>query len=198
MSIGDILPSILSECGIDNSSPAIDDASFEMRQISGLMNMAGNDIATRAEWSNGVRELSVPMETLSLPNDFQKMASGGAVAVDDPDYQPVRPVLSESTWQLLGKHMSAQPFYHLTNGELQFLPVDALKTVKIKYISSSWLKSRADRITANTDETIFPERLLERGTIWRWKRQKGLPFDDLMAEFEADLVAAIKADRGSK
>lgn len=52
-------------------------------------------------------------------------------------------------------------------------------------------------LTADDDRTLFPERLLAKGILWRWKRQKGLPFDDSLAEFEADLLQEINADRGA-
>lgn len=52
-------------------------------------------------------------------------------------------------------------------------------------------------MTADDDTTLFPERLLVKGVIWRWKRQKGLPYEDNLAEFEADLVQEINADRGA-
>ena len=32
--------------------------------------------------------------------------------------------------------------------------------------------------------------------IYRFKRSKGLPYEDLMAEFEADLATAANADKG--
>ena len=38
--IGDILPGILAQCGLDRLSPDIGDNGFEMRQIRALMNAA--------------------------------------------------------------------------------------------------------------------------------------------------------------
>ena len=53
-------------------------------------------------------------------------------------------------------------------------------------------------MSSNEDDVLFPEHLLTRATIWRWQRQKGHPYEDLMGEFEAALNAEIMADRGAQ
>jgi hypothetical protein len=203
MTIGTILPGILAECGIDNVTPVVNDTSFEMRQILALMNAAGADINTRAEWTGTVAETSttdisfppVGVPYVDLPADFQELAETGAVMLGGYDYKPVRPVVSPEMWQLLEKIPSTQPYYHLKNGRIYFLPRIDTNGVTIRYVSKNWLVGKA-LITSNDDVTVFPERLLTRATIWRWKRQKGLAYDDVLAEFEADLQTAINADRG--
>jgi len=198
MSIGDVLPEILTECGIDVASPDISSNDFQMKQLANLVNVAGRDINERVEWAGATASLPVPATSASiaLPSDFQEMAEHGAVTLDGGAYTPVRPVLAPAMWQMLKAGASAQPYYHIDSGAINFSPVIPTGGATVRYISKNWLGTK-DAVTDNADEPVFPSGLLARGVIWRWKRQKGLPFDDLLAEYEADIEAAIKADRGA-
>lgn len=195
VSIGTLLPEVLAECGIDRVSPTINESTPEMRQMRALMDAAGRDINARAEWSRGLKTLTLTaVADAALPVDFHRMTEGGAVVTGDEDHTPVLPVVSPQMWQLMQKAPPEQLFYHLDAGRIYF--TDTVVTVTVRYLSTYWLGTLAS-IASNDNVPIFPERLLTRGTIWRWKRQKGLPYDDVMAEFEADLEHEIRADRGA-
>lgn len=194
--IGDILPDILAECGLDRASPDIGENIFEMRQIRSLMNVAGRDINTRVEWSRAQGSFGVTSADFgALPVDFQRMANAGAVIFDGNDHIPVRPCVSPELWQLLEKFPPEQPYYLLRDGRIYFTVDTGAEGALVRYVSANWV-SGTDAVASNADVTIFPERLLAKGTVWRWKRQKGLPYDDLMAEFEADMESAARSDRG--
>jgi hypothetical protein len=79
-------------------------------------------------------------------------------------------------------------------GKILFSPALDADGAKVRYVSKHWVEGK-EEITQNGDNLLVPERLIEKGAIWRWKRQKGLPYDDMLAEFEADLIGEIKADR---
>ena len=194
--IGDILPEILAECNIDRASPAINDGTFEMRQITAVMNAAGREINTRVEWARGAAAFTVENVTsISLPADWQEVASTGAVTVGTYDYRPARLVTSPEVWQLLQRLPSRQNYFRLEGPSIVFSPPIGPTGATVRYQSKNWLLGK-DNVTLNSDVAIFPERLLARSTIYRWKRAKGLPYEDLMSEFEADLATAAKADRG--
>lgn len=187
--IGDILPDILVECGIDNTSPQITENTFEMRQIKSLLNAAGVDINARVEWSRAANEFTATGSNVDLPDDFDRMA---AFSLSGIEYFGGKQVTDPALWQLLEKQPSSEQYYHLRNGKIYFSP--AVTGATVRYVSKNWLGTKA-AVTANADEAIFPERLLTRSVVWRWRRQKGLPYDDQLAEFEADLSAAEKADK---
>ena len=194
--IGDILPEILAECNIDRASPAINDGTFEMRQITAFMNAAGREINTRVEWARGAASFTVENVTaVTLPADWQEIAATGAVTVGTYDYRPARLVTSPEVWQLLQRLPSRQNYFRLEGPSIVFSPPIGPTGATVRYQSKNWLVGK-DAVTLNSDVAIFPERLLARATIYRWKRAKGLPYEDLMAEFEADLATAAKADRG--
>jgi hypothetical protein len=84
---------------------------------------------------------------------------------------------------------------------MRLSPAASAVGATIDYLSKNWVLGdpyeERDVFRADDDTTLFPERLLAKGLIWRWKRQKGLPFEDNLAEFEADLLQEINADRGA-
>ena len=195
MTVETVLSDVLLALGIDRPSAQISSDDFEMRQIRMFMNDAGKDIAKRAEWERLQASLSVTGGTSSvpLPGDFQEMSETGAAYVVDGG--PIRAVVAPEMWAFLGNNPSTQTYYHLRGGNIEFIPDIPAAGAVINYVSKNWVEN-SDQITENGDTLKIPERLLKEGTIWRWKRAKGLPYDDELAEFEAHLLADIKADRG--
>jgi hypothetical protein len=197
MTVANILPEVLAECGVDLTSPSIADNNFQMRQILSLMNTAGKDINRRAEWTKAAASFTVAnASSQTLPADFQEMSDAGAVIWGLSGHVPVRPCLSPELWQLFEKFPPTQPYYMLRDGKIYFTETIGSEGAEVRYVSTNWIPGKA-AITTDTDQPIFPDSLLARATIWRWKRQKGLPYDDILAEYEADLDAAVKADRGA-
>ena len=192
-----VLNQVLLEVGLDNPNAQLTSQDYDIRQIKAFMNAAGKDVARRAEWSRLYTTWAVPgrISEVSLPTDFQQMAEQGAVRLNKPSFTPVRPVISPEQWALLTVRPSAQYYYHLTGGKLLFAPALDTDGAIVRYVSKNWVEGKPE-ISQNGDVLRIPERLVEKGAVWRWKRQKGIPYDDMLAEFEADLVNEIKADRG--
>ncbi len=98
-------------------------------------------------------------------------------------------------WAFLSRAPSTASYYHLRGGNILFSPaLTALATVT--YLSKNWVAGGKSKITDDGDNLLIPERLVARAGIWRWNRLKGFAYDDMLAEFEADLETYIKADRG--
>ena len=201
MTVENVLTNVLLEIGLSKSSPQISSTDYDLQQIRQFMNAAGDDIASRVEWSALFKDLTVSggLSEVILPTDFAQMAEGGAVRLNKTagTFTAVRPIIAPEQWAMLSQRPSSQPFYHLADGKILFSPTLDADGAIVRYVSKQWISGK-DQIEQNADVPLIPERLLEKGTIWRWKRQKGLPFDDFVAEFEADLITEIKRDRGQK
>ena len=197
MTVETVLRNVLLQIGLDRPDAQITSDDYEMRQIAALMNAAGEDIAGRAEWSGLYRDWAVPggLDKADLPPDFRKLAEKGAARLGGKGFRPIRLVVAPEQWAFLAVRPSAQPYCHLAQGKLLFSPALPASGAAIRYVCKYWVEGKTE-ITQNGDRLSIPERLVEKGTIWRWKRQKGLAYDDMLAEFEADLADYIKADRG--
>lgn len=192
--ISDILQDVLAECGIEDSSADIGGTDFQMVQMRAIMNAAGEDIAKRFEWSKMVKTLTVfsGNSTAVMPSDFQEMSEQGAVYIAGVGF--ARQVVSEAMWQLISASPSTKTHFRVSGGNIDFSPA-LTANASVRYVSKNWLDGDKSAITQGADDPLFPIHLLKRGTIYRFNRQKNLPYDDQMAEFEADLTTAINADR---
>ena len=197
MSIGDILPYVLDEIGIDLENPQISQNTFQMQQIRSFMNDAGRDIWERTEWQEGFKDLNIlgGLSLVSLPDDFLKMPKNGAVELGGNQYAPLRNVTSPQMWQLLAKRPSQTPYFFLEGGSLKFSPALPADGASAKYITKNWVEDDKSEITTNSDSALFPNTLLIMATIWRYLRKNGFPYDDQLAQSEAEFMEAIKADR---
>lgn len=192
-----VLTNVLLEIGLDKPDAQLTSNEYDIRQIRAFMNAAGKDIARRVEWSKLYKTVSISgsVSEFVLPPDFHEMSEKGAVHLNKSSFYPLRSVVAPEQWAFLSSRPSSQHYYHLSGGKILFSPALDSDGAILNYVSSHWVDGKQE-VTQNGDMLLIPENLLEKGTVWRWKRQKGLPYDDVLAEFEADLIAEIKADRG--
>ncbi|RAS13550.1 hypothetical protein [Ensifer adhaerens] len=163
-----------------------------------LAQEAGDEISRRGDWSKMLKTQTVSSSPHNLPDDFQRMTPGGAIRTSAGVF--LRPVTNSSQWAVIVGVPSTQPYFFVKTAQVLFSPASSAVAAIIEYVSKNWVLtgSSDERATllADDDTPLFPERLLTKGVLWRWKRQKGLPFDDVLAEFEADLAHELNADRG--
>ncbi len=163
-----------------------------------LAQEAGDEIARRVDWQRMLKQHIASGSPEALPDDFQRLIPGGAIRTATGDF--FRPVANGSQWAVIVAVPSVQPYFFIRANAVEFSPASAAVGAFVDYVSKNWIigdpYEEKDKLTANDDVAIFPERLLVKGILWRWRRQKGVPYDDNLAEFEADLVQEIKADRG--
>jgi hypothetical protein len=164
-----------------------------------LAEEAGAEIARRADWKRMLQAHVVSASPELLPADYQRLAPGGPVRAADGRF--FRPITNGAQWAVIAGVASAELYCHLSGKTMLFSPAASAADATIDYISKNWVLGdpyeERDVFRADDDTTLFPERLLKKGLTWRWKRQKGLPFEDNLAEFEADLLQEINADRGT-
>ena len=179
----DVLRSVLIKAGLDNLSPNISSGDQQIAEIVDLINETGQDLTLRGEWQ--AMQSSIAMG--ALPADFSKVAF-----VVTADGIQARRVTDPGHWAFLTQQVTQQPYYRIAAGEVQIAPD---QVAGMTYWSSHWTDA-GEAVTADSDLIYLPMVPMVTGTFYRWLRKKGLPFDDQMAQHEADVAAAQKADRG--
>ncbi|WP_312362511.1 hypothetical protein [Ensifer sp.] len=168
-----------------------------------LAQEAGEEISRRGDWQRMLKQHLVIALPQKLPADFQRLAPGGAIRTAAGDF--FRPITNGSQWAVVSAAAQAQPqpqpYFFIRDDLLLLSPASAGPGTIIDYVSKNWVLGdpfeQRDTLKADDDRPLFAERLLAKGILWRWKRQKGLAYDDSLAEFEADLIQEINADRGA-
>lgn len=164
-----------------------------------LAQEAGDEIARRGEWQRMMKQFVAILSPSVFPDDFQRLSPGGAVRGADGAF--FRPITNASQWAVIVGIPSAQRYFFIRGDQILFSPVAAGVGATLEYVSRNWVlhdpEGPGDTLTADDDTPLFAERLLVKGMLWRWKRQKGLAYEDALAEFEADLSQELNADRGA-
>lgn len=175
---------------------SVDDTS---KKFIALANVVGDEIASRADWSAMLGVHNATSGT--LPTDFLRLVAGGALNLTAPNLAPVRgPLSSDQLASIARLGTTTAIYYSFANGAISYSrALVGGEVIELRYISRNWLLNGAiptNRIISDSDTTRFPERLLTKGIVWRFKRDTGLPYEDELAEWEADLALEIRQNRG--
>ena len=173
------------------ATDASDRAMVEMKQV---LDFTGEEIARRVDWSF-LRTTTVIAGTgvasaFALPAACQRLIAGAAVTVGGI---PLRGGLSGEEFLSLAAVAGTTRFY-LTGGTpgtmtIQFWPTLANATnATVYYQSANWNgTASAATYVADSDIALIPDQLMIKGGIARWRRQKGMDYQDYASEFEMAL-----------
>lgn len=199
MTLLSIINEVCDIVGLDDFSQVYGSNDPNAETMVALANLGGQEIAARGDWSRLLRTETVLLNPFPLPDDYARMTGGGALY--NPSIGFVRPVMNGAQWRILSASPSETAYYFVRDNAVEFLPTSAATGASIDYVSNAWClhdpAGSGTEIEGDDDTTVFPERLLKLNLIWRWKRQKGLPYSDELSEFEAALAEDLTADRGA-
>lgn len=147
-------------------------------------------------------------ETFSLNADFKRLQRDQLAVYDTLQDRAVVPVTEDGQWNHLTDVGASGAIKHYRiagyEGNWTMDVYNAPGTgdeIKVSYISTNWMANAAgtlgDTFTAADDVLIFPRRIIEAGTVFRFRERKGLPYQDKYAEYEA-LVARLSNDTRSR
>ena len=131
-----------------------------------------------------------------LPNAFQRLSpSTTFISSLYPTMRMEGPISESSLLRMKAIPMSTYPSaWREVNGEIEFYPVlGAGEIVSYVYAGKLWITNVAGAPyavpawTADSDLSLIPERVIRLGTIWRWKRAKGLDYSQDFDDYEAAL-----------
>lgn len=205
MSALDVLNSVLSEIGISKTSPELsDNTDADVVEIRNFMNLAGQEIARRADFSKLFVDAGTGgnISEYTLPDAFCRIPSKGTTVKLNKSgvFTPVIPVVSDASWALIKyKNPSDLYYYHQISNKIVFAPTLDGDGAIVTYISKYWVEDNVtgrEVIQDNGDTLLIPESLVQKGAVWRWMRKKGLPYEDHFSEFEADLKTELDSNRG--
>ena len=161
-----------------------------------MANEAGEELARRVDWAVLTKTVTLTGATpdFALPADFSRMAQGVTLRIGR---QIVRP-LTQSEWDTLPAASSTPRYFRLDGSTVILWPSPVTSvTLSLTYLSRNWLTDAAGYAT-DEDVALLDEDLLAKALIVRWRRQKGMPFADEEAEYEAALADRARFDDRSR
>lgn len=147
-------------------------------------------------------------ERFSLNSDFRRLQRDDYAIYDPQQDRPVVPVTDDGKWDYLTDIGATGVIkYYRTAGYDGAFTIDIYKApatgdeYKINYISNKWVVSGgvgSTTFAADDDVLILPRRVVEAGTVWRFRERQGLPYNDKMMEYEALLARLSNDSRGRR
>ena len=212
--IVDVLNRIARHCSISTPSSWITATADEYVEIrDDFLRETVNDLLDRVDWPQPVGAqytvTGTGAATYALPTDFRRLQRNKFSVYDDNLDAPGIPVTTDGDWvELLDSGIAgADRFYRIKgyDGAWEIEVESALDTgneIILSYVTNNWMASASgtvgDMFTAADDVLILPDRLVEVGTIWRWRERKGLPFQDKYSEFNMLLSRYLNDARGRR
>lgn len=117
--------------------------------------------------------------------------------------RPLYGPIDESEWQALKALPNPGPFYkfRIVRNRLYLNPAPTapLSQIAFEYASSWCVTTVAGapkaEITLDTDLILFPENIIRKGMMYRWKLIKGLPYQEDQTQFYSLLNNYIAKDK---
>jgi hypothetical protein len=198
-------------CSIAQPSTAIGNPDPTVQQFVDFSQDAGDEMAERWTWPRMRRPgaLTAPSGQpaqitgdgttiiFPLPADFSRFSPSNVLTSSlYPTLTLAGPINEEdmlrfkqlpftplpSVWHLLGDPAGTVPRY------IEFYPAPASgEIISFVYGTAQWITSGGSIVptwVTDNDTSLFDERLVRLGTIWRWKRAKGLSYAEEFAMHE--------------
>ena len=143
-------------------------------------------------------------ETFSLNSDFRRIQRGEMSVYDPLQDRPAIPISEDGRWTyILDQGVAGIVKYYRTRGYEGNFTIDLYnapasgQTITVSYISNLWMATSGGTVgsefTNETDVLLLPRRVVETGTVWRFRERRGLPYLDRYNEYEA-LIARLSSD----
>lgn len=148
-------------------------------------------------------------ENYSLPSDFVRVALDELAVYDNALDRPVMPITSDGQWTYVKDigTTGVMRYYRVKGYEGNYTidlydePSSAV-TITVSYMSDLWMANSSgtagDTFTDEDDVLLLPRRLVEAGTVWRFRERRGLPYMDKYNEFEAMIARMSNDGRGRR
>lgn len=189
MTLLTIAQGLAKNVGMQVPSSVVGNAAREWVEALQFINETGEELARRVDWGQLQAQTTLTGTGAAvdhaLPADFARLNQG--VCVKTSAGAIVRP-LSRAEWSDLGPVEGSPRYFLLEGTTIALWPYLAnAATATALYQSTNWTDAGAAAFTVDTQAALFDEDLVLKGAIVRWRRQKGMPYQDEEAEYEAAL-----------
>lgn len=170
----------------------------EWQECLQFANEVGEELSRRVDW--GALQATATLtgdgtnKVHALPAGFSRLSKGVAIRAGVAIVRP----LTRAEWNALTPVQGTPRYFLLEGNEVTLWPFLAnAATATASYQSDLWTSAGSNAFTVDTQTSLIDEDLFLKGLIVRWRRQKGMSYQDEESEYEAALqdVAGFD-DRG--
>ena len=188
MTLLSICAALARNVGMADPDVVVTSPQRQWKEALQYANEAGEELARRVDWGQLQESIILTGDgtnkTHALPALFSRFNRGISIMAGTAIVRP----LTRAEWSRLSP-VAGTPRYFILEGKevtlWPFLAADATATGQ--YQSLAWCGNGQAEFTADTDAALIDEGLFAKALIVRWRRQKGMPYADEEAEYEAVL-----------
>lgn len=199
MTLLTIANNLAENVGLEVTANVITSAKREWMEALTMANAAGDELARRVDFG-----ALFTTETLTgdgtdkqfdLGAGFSRLIPGIAVTAGGATVRPLTQAESASLVAVEG----VPRYFILEGNKLRLWPYLASgQSVVARYQTRNWCSNGTALWNADDETALIDEDLLTKCLIVRWRRQKGMPFEDYEAEYEAALSDIARFDDRSR
>lgn len=191
MSLLTICQDAADEIGFPQPTSIVGNSDSNAKQLLRLANREGEELSQKTNWQELVTETSITLatgtQTYALASDLRWIIPN--TTWNRSDKRIVITPLSSREWQFLkgwatitGLNLRAR----IRAGNIEFeqtiAAADNGKSVYYEYISNKWAETSGGtaqrKFQADTDVCRLDEELVTQGVVWRFKKAKGLDWQE--------------------
>lgn len=202
MTMLSIIQDVCRRTGLSVPTSVADNTSQIIVQLLALANEEGEELSSynfkqlerRATFTSVATENQGALEDIAP--DFDRLI--GETFWDGSSYMYVGGPTGAQEWEVRKVRNVTGPTYRfrlmldpttLKNSVMASPVPTAGHTMSFEYYSNYWCKTSAGEgksdLTADDDVVLLPEKLFKLGVRWRWKKEKGLAYEEDFNSWEA-------------
>jgi len=207
MSLLTLVQDAADRIGLPQPSQVIGSSDTQVRQLLGLAQQEGKELARRGRWQVLVTEktftaTATEEQASTIPSDFDYMVEG-SFWNRTQGRQVIGPLTSHR-WQMLktGLISNVWDAFRIRGDALLMNPTPtAGDSMAYEYISKNWCTDAGEttpaaKWTSDDDIGLLDEELMTLGLIWRWMRAKGFDYGEAQRTYETEVEKQLGRDGG--
>jgi len=190
-----------NEIGVPSPSNGVGSTDTTNIQLLAAANREGKNLVAGYDWQTLIKEeahTTLAAESqgtmTAIASDFLRFSNDTMWnrTTDRKYYGP----LNNSQWQRLKASVNSgiTNYFRIRGNSLLFHPTPpAGQSVYFEYIIKNWVDTNGDgsanatSYAADSNTTVLDEDIITLGVIWRFLKQKGLPYDNQFQEYRLKL-----------
>ena len=200
MSLLTICQDAANEIGVPSPSTVVGSTDTTNIQLLAAANREGKNLVAGYDWQTLIKEEAHTTLAAESQGDMSTIASDFLRFSNDTmwnrttDRKYYGP-LNNAQWQRLKASVSSgiTNYFRIRGNALLFHPAPPSgESVFFEYIGKNWVitsgsTANATSFAADANTTVLDEDLITLGVIWRFLKQKGLPYDNQFQEYRLKL-----------
>jgi hypothetical protein len=189
-----------NEIGVPSPSTVVGSTDTTNIQLLAAANREGKNLVAGYDWQTLIKEEAHTTLAAESQGDMSTIASDFLRFSNDTmwnrttDRKYYGP-LNNSQWQRLKASVSSgiTNYFRIRGNALLFHPTPpAGQSVYFEYVGKNWAitsgsTANATSYAADSNTTVLDEDLITLGVIWRFLKQKGLPYNNQFEEYKLKL-----------